>query len=981
MVAILPRRLPRGPLRRGRAGRWPEEPIYLLTVVAGLALLVLSTRTFHKRAAERSDALQQLRAAQESRATQDGSGTPVGLNLARRRSGAASASSSSRVSSTAAKVDHGSREQEPRQLHEEQAQEQGKVAALSEFHAQATVDASRNEQAATAGSAGQQAATVGSARQQAAKQELQRYCEEHFGLDWLRRWGATARQVCSASRQLSLGEAAGSATGAGAHNEGGMSGGSGAGSGVWRAPSAVTCRSMNDTHMPAGSAPHVLCDATNLRLDPSKLRRARCPVHRPGYMCTSPTYHHYERGAWAVDCAWPGFRLDAFSKDHQQDIFGSLVSQPELGSAGGAAQALQASPGDVEELPTLFVTREVAEHANVYHTMTDLLNVFVTLRMLGWEHQPRQVVMLDAHRPGPLDILWPVAAAGGGPAALAMARELEAQGFHAWEARAPAAGSASSRGTGSRQGQHGGRLLVRRVEDLKAPTLFRHAAFVPPGYTSLLFAHLYEDASCPLPTRLFAGFRRFMLASFGLNGRAAEGGADGMDLGSGGTAAGAASSSDGSASLVGGSSGGSNGGSGTLVIRLISRRPGKGKPKMARQIGNKEELLAALRALGEEWSREGSGGSGDGSGHDALSVSVSLLDFAKLTVEQQLAVVQQADILIGMHGAALAHALLLPPHAALVELWPQADGIWRCYQNFAQWAGALYRRVANRDPSRHRNTPRGDVTDVDAAALTQAVRELLPLVAARRAATAGGGGSRLGGAGAVQQQDEVEELPPRKRTTARAYRPPSTMGLFGFNLSLKDQLVFYGSYHSNPLNQLIHFIFVPAIWWTVAVWLAYTPPAFSFDLAPHLPECCASLAQHLQFNGSFFLAAAYSAYYLLLEPLAGLSWAGLVALPLWGLANWFRAAVPSAWAWALGLHLFSWFAQIVFGHQMAEGRKPALLDSFFQSLVLAPLFVWFELLWRLGYRRGLRAEVEGRVQSSIEEWRRATTPLVKDGDE
>ena len=60
--------------------------------------------------------------------------------------------------------------------------------------------------------------------------------------------------------------------------------------------------------------------------------------------------------------------------------------------------------------------------------------------------------------------------------------------------------------------------------------------------------------------------------------------------------------------------------------------------------------------------------------------------------------------------------------------------------------------------------------------------------------------------------------------------------------------------------------------------------------------------------------------------------AGLVALPLWGLANWFRmAAVPGgAWAWALGLHLASWFAQIVLGHQMCEHRKPALMDSFFQ---------------------------------------------------
>lgn len=62
----------------------------------------------------------------------------------------------------------------------------------------------------------------------------------------------------------------------------------------------------------------------------------------------------------------------------------------------------------------------------------------------------------------------------------------------------------------------------------------------------------------------------------------------------------------------------------------------------------------------------------------------------------------------------------------------------------------------------------------------------------------------------------------------------------------------------------------------------------------------------------------------------GVPRAGLVALPLWGLANWFRAAVPAAWAWALGLHLLSWVAQIVFGHQMAERRRPALLDSFFQ---------------------------------------------------
>ena len=47
-------------------------------------------------------------------------------------------------------------------------------------------------------------------------------------------------------------------------------------------------------------------------------------------------------------------------------------------------------------------------------------------------------------------------------------------------------------------------------------------------------------------------------------------------------------------------------------------------------------------------------------------------------MEEQFAVVQQTDVLIGMHGAALAHALLLPPHAALVELWPEVGSGHPC---------------------------------------------------------------------------------------------------------------------------------------------------------------------------------------------------------------------------------------------------------------------------------------------------------------
>ena len=50
------------------------------------------------------------------------------------------------------------------------------------------------------------------------------------------------------------------------------------------------------------------------------------------------------------------------------------------------------------------------------------------------------------------------------------------------------------------------------------PTTMDRAAFVPPGYGSLLYAHLYEDNSCPyaFPTSVLKAFRAWVLESLGL---------------------------------------------------------------------------------------------------------------------------------------------------------------------------------------------------------------------------------------------------------------------------------------------------------------------------------------------------------------------------------------------------------------------------------------------------------------------------------
>jgi uncharacterized membrane protein YGL010W len=186
----------------------------------------------------------------------------------------------------------------------------------------------------------------------------------------------------------------------------------------------------------------------------------------------------------------------------------------------------------------------------------------------------------------------------------------------------------------------------------------------------------------------------------------------------------------------------------------------------------------------------------------------------------------------------------------------------------------------------------------------------------------------------------------------------------GLSLNLLEQLTFYGSYHNNKWNQLIHFFFVPSIMWSLAVWLAYTGPLLSIPSAclTWLPSWFSSYAE---INGAALGAAVYVVYYLCLEPVAGLTWSACIGVPIWLGATAFRQMVAKAWQWSLLVQVISWYMQIHPGHAVLEGRKPALLDSLSQAFSLAPLFVWFELLFLLGYRPQLYAELQERVSANL----------------
>lgn len=83
--------------------------------------------------------------------------------------------------------------------------------------------------------------------------------------------------------------------------------------------------------------------------------------------------------------------------------------------------------------------------------------------------------------------------------------------------------------------------------------------------------------------------------------------------------------------------------------------------------------------------------------------------------------------------------------------------------------------------------------------------------------------------------------------------------------------------------------------------------------------------------------------------------------------------------WAIALNVVSWIAQFV-GHGKYEGRAPAFMDNLVQAFFLAPFFVWFEILFRLGYRPELKSRLDKAVQIEIKKFREAQAKERVDGN-
>ncbi|KAF2436492.1 DUF962-domain-containing protein [Tothia fuscella] len=184
------------------------------------------------------------------------------------------------------------------------------------------------------------------------------------------------------------------------------------------------------------------------------------------------------------------------------------------------------------------------------------------------------------------------------------------------------------------------------------------------------------------------------------------------------------------------------------------------------------------------------------------------------------------------------------------------------------------------------------------------------------------------------------------------------------SLDLEKQLKFYGAYHHNKVNIGIHVACVPLIMATSFLLASNSPNLPVPDYIPTIPN--------LPINLGTVAAFLYGSLYILMEPVAG---ALLFPFIMGGAAagNYLLSTYgATASYWAGALNIVSWIAQFV-GHGKYEGRAPALLDNLVQALFLAPFFVWFEVLFSLGYRPDLKARLDKAVDEEIRKFKKPQT--------
>jgi uncharacterized membrane protein YGL010W len=184
-------------------------------------------------------------------------------------------------------------------------------------------------------------------------------------------------------------------------------------------------------------------------------------------------------------------------------------------------------------------------------------------------------------------------------------------------------------------------------------------------------------------------------------------------------------------------------------------------------------------------------------------------------------------------------------------------------------------------------------------------------------------------------------------------------------------MAFYGVYHREPFNQLIHFFGVPIIVWTILIFQAHLPLTTRLTLnwpgAPHHP------------TWATVTTVFYLIYYFQIDAPGALMYAPFLCFMyytsvLWTAQDQYQTNKGKLSWTGTGrllrlaglLHAMAWYLQIHPGHRIIEGAQPAVLQSVGGALFTGPLFAFYEGIWYVG----LRKEFQRRVLTLVDEYTR-----------
>lgn len=157
--------------------------------------------------------------------------------------------------------------------------------------------------------------------------------------------------------------------------------------------------------------------------------------------------------------------------------------------------------------------------------------------------------------------------------------------------------------------------------------------------------------------------------------------------------------------------------------------------------------------------------------------------------------------------------------------------------------------------------------------------------------------------------------------------------------TLEEQMSIYQRFHRNRKNKLTHFFGVPLIMFSLFVLLGLARIEIG----------------GLSVSAASVLAVAVLGYYFRLDATLAL------AMTIFTVALLIGAHRVAAEGTATALIVFAacfvggWILQLI-GHAF-EGRRPALVDNFFQVFI-APIFLMAEVFFALGYKRDIAERVE-----------------------